>query len=112
MTSSLFYHSPSLFSGNPDPEPGEPNPILAHEALPDRLRIGNYKKERGNFWFGRGEYSLAIQCYRGATRFLDASDEELALADRAKNGKLVEQVRGLAVLESPKAHLKISISFF
>ncbi|KAH9405289.1 Peptidyl-prolyl cis-trans isomerase fkbp8 [Tyrophagus putrescentiae] len=78
-------------AGNPDPEPGEPNPILAHEALPDRLRIGNYKKERGNFWFGRGEYSLAIQCYRGATRFLDASDEELALADRAKNGKLVEQ---------------------
>ena len=75
-------------AGAPEPEPGEPNPVVGVEPLAERLRIGNYKKGRGNFWFERGEYSLAIQCYRGAIKFLDASEEELALAERAKKGMI------------------------
>ncbi|CAG2102831.1 unnamed protein product [Medioppia subpectinata] len=47
----------------------------------DRIRIGNRKKERGNFWFGRQEYSTCIQCYKSAIKLLDATDEELESLD-------------------------------
>ena len=38
-------------------------------AVPDiardkRMEIGSRKRERGNKHFSRGEYSMAIQCYR------------------------------------------------
>ena len=29
------------------------------------------KRERGNRWYSRGEYSLAVQCYRKAAEYLD-----------------------------------------
>lgn len=31
----------------------------------------NKKRERGNWWYGRGENNLAIQCYRRALDYLD-----------------------------------------
>jgi len=31
--------------------------------IPDRIRIGNQKRERGNFYFQREEYSMASQAY-------------------------------------------------
>lgn len=31
--------------------------------VPDRIRIGNQKRERGNFYFQREEYSMASQAY-------------------------------------------------
>lgn len=31
----------------------------------------NRKRERGNWWYGRGENTLAIQCYRRALDYLD-----------------------------------------
>jgi len=38
-----------------------------------RKKIGNKKRERGNFWFERNEYNMAIQCYRKALQYLDES---------------------------------------
>jgi len=40
-------------------------------ALPERMGIGTSKRERGNRWYSRGEYSLAVQCYRKAAEYLD-----------------------------------------
>lgn len=31
----------------------------------------NKKRERGNWWYTRGENNLAIQCYRRALDYLD-----------------------------------------
>jgi len=39
--------------------------------LEERAKIGNLKRERGNKWYSRGDYSLAVQCYRKATEYLD-----------------------------------------
>ncbi|XP_023345477.1 peptidyl-prolyl cis-trans isomerase FKBP8 isoform X3 [Eurytemora carolleeae] len=47
---------------------------------PDRPVIGNEKRLRGNYWFNRGDYSQAIQCYRKAAEFLydeNLDDQEL-----------------------------------
>ncbi|KAK8735326.1 hypothetical protein OTU49_005617 [Cherax quadricarinatus] len=53
----------------PEKEPG---------SLPisERMVIGNRKRERGNWWFNRDEYSMAIQCYSAAVDFLDDAEEE------------------------------------
>nr|XP_027194321.1 peptidyl-prolyl cis-trans isomerase FKBP8-like [Dermatophagoides pteronyssinus] len=59
----------------------EAESIANKELLDERLRFGNYKKTRGNFWFERGEYSMAIQCYKGALKYLDANNQELKLID-------------------------------
>lgn len=39
--------------------------------------VGTAKKEKGNFWFARNEYSSAIACYRRAVEFADAEEEEM-----------------------------------
>ncbi|XP_012284026.1 peptidyl-prolyl cis-trans isomerase FKBP8 [Orussus abietinus] len=39
-------------------------------GIEDRKKIGNKKRERGNWWFARDEPILAIQCYRRALDFL------------------------------------------
>ncbi|XP_051513432.1 peptidyl-prolyl cis-trans isomerase FKBP8-like [Myxocyprinus asiaticus] len=39
----------------------KPDPLSL--AIPDRIRIGNQKRERGNFYFQREEYSMAAQAY-------------------------------------------------
>lgn len=31
----------------------------------------NKKRERGNWWYRRGENTLAVQCYRRALDYLD-----------------------------------------
>lgn len=35
--------------------------------------VGNKKRERGNFWYARKEWSLAIQLYRRALEYLNDS---------------------------------------
>lgn len=35
------------------------------------LFLRNKKRERGNWWYGRGENTLAVQCYRRALDYLD-----------------------------------------
>ena len=37
------------------------------------------KKERGNFWFSRNDFSSAMHCYRRAVEFLDATEDEMQL---------------------------------
>lgn len=39
----------------------KPNPLSL--PIPDRIRIGSQKRERGNFYFQREEYSMAAQAY-------------------------------------------------
>jgi len=43
--------------------------------LEERAAIGVRKRDRGNKWYGRGDYSLAVQCYRKAVEYLD--DEQI-----------------------------------
>lgn len=45
--------------------------------LEQRRTIGLRKKERGNFWYCREEFSQAVQCYRKAVEYFD--DEALEL---------------------------------
>lgn len=35
----------------------------------------DHKRERGNFWYDRGEYNLAIQLYRRSLEYLDDTDK-------------------------------------
>ncbi|XP_058808343.1 peptidyl-prolyl cis-trans isomerase FKBP8 [Phymastichus coffea] len=48
----------------------------------ERRRIGNQKKERGNWWFSRNECTLAIQCYRKALEYLSLTGESDTMDDR------------------------------
>lgn len=43
----------------------------------ERIKIGDSKRERGNFWYSRGDYSSSIHCYRRALEFLDEQEEIL-----------------------------------
>ena len=45
------------------------------------MSLGNRKKERGNFWFQRQDYSTSISCYKNALKLIDATDEEMADVD-------------------------------
>lgn len=39
------------------------------------FRISDHKRQRGNFWYDRGEYNLAIQLYRRSLEYLDDTDK-------------------------------------
>ncbi|GAB0088433.1 Peptidylprolyl isomerase [Sergentomyia squamirostris] len=41
------------------------------KTFENRKKYGNRKRERGNFWYNRGEYNIAIQLYRRALEYLD-----------------------------------------
>ncbi|XP_076266990.1 peptidyl-prolyl cis-trans isomerase FKBP8-like [Rhynchophorus ferrugineus] len=45
-------------------------------SIQDRRKIGNKKRERGNWWYQRNENTLAVQCYRRALDFLDEVENE------------------------------------
>ncbi|XP_050297331.1 peptidyl-prolyl cis-trans isomerase FKBP8-like [Anthonomus grandis grandis] len=45
-------------------------------TLLERQKLGNKKRERGNWWYQRGDNSLAIQCYRRALNYLDEVESE------------------------------------
>lgn len=42
----------------------------------------NHKRERGNFWYDRGEYNLAIQLYRRSLEYLDDTDKYVGDASK------------------------------
>jgi len=46
-------------------------------SLERRMSMGRRKKDRGNFWYSRGEFTQAIQNYRKATDFFDDPDLDL-----------------------------------
>ncbi|XP_051175213.1 peptidyl-prolyl cis-trans isomerase FKBP8 [Leptopilina boulardi] len=47
----------------------------------ERKRIGNRKRERGNWWFSRNEPALAMQCYRRALDFLSPTKSETSFSE-------------------------------
>ncbi len=47
---------------------------LEKKNFASRKEIGNKKRERGNFWFERQEFNLAIQNYRRALEYLDETE--------------------------------------
>ncbi|XP_055315491.1 peptidyl-prolyl cis-trans isomerase FKBP8 [Sitodiplosis mosellana] len=48
---------------------------LENVPYASRQSIGNHKRERGNFWYDRGEYNMAIQLYRRSLEYLDDTDK-------------------------------------
>lgn len=48
-------------------------PVDPEEArsFEERNTVGTRKKERGNYWFKRNEFNLAIQLYRKAIEYFD-----------------------------------------
>jgi len=46
-------------------------------SLERRMSLGRRKKDRGNFWYARGEFTQAIQNYRKATDLFDDPDLDL-----------------------------------
>ncbi|XP_046744804.1 peptidyl-prolyl cis-trans isomerase FKBP8-like [Diprion similis] len=49
----------------------EMEPEIETLGVAQRKKIGNEKRERGNWWYSRDEASLAVQCYRRALDYLD-----------------------------------------
>ena len=56
-----------------------PAPEIMSLSLEDRFRIGRRKKERGNFWYARKNFTPAINCYRKATDYFDDDRLELSV---------------------------------
>jgi len=48
---------------------------LEEYTLEERLKTGNLKRERGNYWYSRSDYPSSIQCYRRALEYLDTENE-------------------------------------
>ncbi|XP_039309893.1 peptidyl-prolyl cis-trans isomerase FKBP8 isoform X2 [Solenopsis invicta] len=48
----------------------EDEPEMETLSIEQRKKIGNRKRERGNWWFIRKDLSFAIQCYRRALQYL------------------------------------------
>ncbi|RZF43912.1 hypothetical protein LSTR_LSTR007248 [Laodelphax striatellus] len=64
---ATLHYSVTLLSAEPEPD-------IAGYSIKERKRIGNRKKERGNWWYARQENTLAISCYRRALDFLDTDN--------------------------------------
>ncbi|CAH1116493.1 unnamed protein product [Phaedon cochleariae] len=48
-----------------------PEDTIEELTIQQRKIKGNKKRERGNWWYTRGENNIAIQCYRRALDYLD-----------------------------------------
>ncbi|XP_003427294.1 peptidyl-prolyl cis-trans isomerase FKBP8 [Nasonia vitripennis] len=55
----------------------------------ERQKIGNKKRERGNWWFARNESTLAIHCYRKALEYLSPSNDDV-MAEKIPEKKVIE----------------------
>lgn len=74
--------------------------IIIFEIMFD---LGTRKKDRGNFWYGRGDYSTAIHCYKSALRYLVTFENELDNADINNiDGNDVEKFKDSLEIEDPK----------
>lgn len=56
---------------------------LERKSYESRKEIGNKKRTRGNFFFERGEFNLAIQLYRRALEYLDESEGGITVPTRS-----------------------------
>jgi len=75
--------------------------------LEERKAIGLRKKERGNFWFSRSQYSQAVQCYRKAVEFFD--DEKIQV-EVSMDRYLLEQPLQDLITEKIKAYNNLAQS--
>lgn len=57
-------------------------------SIKERKIKGNKKRERGNWWYSRGENNLAIHCYRRALDYLD--EVEGGIKYPTENGEATE----------------------
>merc|ERR1711963_808158 len=75
--------------------------------LEDRKNIGLRKKDRGNFWFSRSQYSQAVQCYRKAVEYFD--DEKIQLEVSMERYTLEQPLQDL-ITEKIKAYNNLAQS--
>ncbi|KAL7303459.1 hypothetical protein TKK_0004641 [Trichogramma kaykai] len=79
------------------------------EEMPvaERQKIGNKKRERGNWWFARDECIIATQCYRKALDYLTiGEDSEMSLeknTERTTESMTAEELQ-LLLEDSLKVH--------
>ena len=71
------------------------SPPVSPSELPvvEKSTIGRRKRERGNFWFSRQDYTSAVQCYRKAGEFFD--DEKLELEVPIDRYQLSQELQDL-----------------
>lgn len=69
LPNTNIYYTVELVDYHAEQDPGE-------ISVTERMVIGNRKRERGNFWFNRSEYTMAIQCYSASLDFFDDAEEE------------------------------------
>ncbi|XP_016345079.1 peptidyl-prolyl cis-trans isomerase FKBP8-like [Sinocyclocheilus anshuiensis] len=80
----------------------KPDPLSL--PIPERIRIGNQKRERGNFYFQREEYSMAAQAYCMAldmltTRTYDSQSCAAEEEDEEVNDYRVKCLNNLAAAQ-------------
>uniref|UniRef100_A0A1Y1KRE4 peptidylprolyl isomerase n=1 Tax=Photinus pyralis TaxID=7054 RepID=A0A1Y1KRE4_PHOPY len=69
-------------------------------SIQQRRVKGNDKRERGNWWYSRGENQIAIQCYRRALEYLDEveggiqfpTDDKASVSDSALQQLLEDRI--------------------
>uniref|UniRef100_A0A671RMG3 peptidylprolyl isomerase n=1 Tax=Sinocyclocheilus anshuiensis TaxID=1608454 RepID=A0A671RMG3_9TELE len=77
----------------------KPDPLSL--PIPERIRIGNQKRERGNFYFQREEYSMAAQAYCMALDMLTTHSQSCAAEeeDEEVNDYRVKCLNNLAAAQ-------------
>ncbi|GLH09703.1 FK506-binding protein 59 [Gryllus bimaculatus] len=73
----------------------EPEPELETIPIAERKRIGNEKRERGNWWYARQDYTFAIQCYRRALEFLDDVEGGISHLPKEEDQRLSDELQNL-----------------
>ncbi|VVC40359.1 Tetratricopeptide repeat,FKBP-type peptidyl-prolyl cis-trans isomerase domain,Tetratricopeptide repeat- [Cinara cedri] len=70
------------------------------EIVPDeltsteRLKIGQKKKDKGNWWYARNEYSMALHLYRKALQYFGGPGEKI-VSDTDESNILRERIKTL-----------------
>ncbi|UJR38553.1 hypothetical protein I4U23_031219 [Adineta vaga] len=60
-------------------------------SIDERLFWGDKKRQMGNLYYRRREYSNALQCYRGALRFLDITNNPISISfDESQRSILID----------------------
>lgn len=61
-----------------------------------RLRFSffsDHKRQRGNFWYERSEFNLAIQLYRRSLEYLDDTDKYVGESNKKEEVNKKQNVR-------------------
>jgi len=58
-------------------------------TIKERQKVGNRKRQRGNWWYEREESSLAVQCYRRAIEFFDETEGGIKYPDENETEKVM-----------------------